>query len=81
MLGLKGTITHDEVKKEMERRKTRRQTMLRAFKEKGELTTREINSFGTGCSSRLYELRKEGHKIVAIYERPGEFRYVYKGEE
>ena len=69
-----------DLQAEMKRRFTLRTTMLRAFKQNGQLTTRDIQRFGTGCSSRLYELRKH-HKIVCTYERPGEYIYTYKGEK
>lgn len=68
-----------DLKEEMKRRNNRRASMLRAFQREGELTTKELNRFGTGCSSRLKELRKEGHVIRAEYEKPGEYRYVYLG--
>lgn len=71
----------EDLRAEMKRRMTTRASMLRMFKQKRELTTGDLNAhFGTGCSSRLFELRKEGHKIVATYERPGCFRYTYLGE-
>lgn len=66
---------------EMKRRQTRRLTMLRAFQLYGSLTTAELNRFGTGCSSRLKELRNEGHIIVAQYDRPGNYIYTYKGKK
>lgn len=70
------------LKEEMKRRASTRQTLLQTFKQKGELTTKEImNGYGTGVSSRIHELRKEGHVIVAQYEKPGLYRYVYLGEK
>lgn len=69
-----------DLRAEMARRKSQRQKMLEQFKEHGELTTADLMRIGTGCSSRLHELRKDGHKILAIYEQPGVFRYVYKGK-
>lgn len=69
-----------DLRAEMKRRYTLRKTMLRAFEQNGTLTTKEINRFGTGCSSRLHELRREGHKIVAQYEKPGEYSYHYLGK-
>ena len=69
-----------DMQAEFKRRYTLRNTMLRAFESNGQLTTRELNRFGTGCSSRLNELRREGHKIVAQYEKPGEFVYTYIGK-
>lgn len=75
------TMTHEDVKKEMNRRKSQVARMLEMFKQKGELTTRDLQRIGTGCSSRLNTLRKEGHVIVAQYEKPGMFRYVYLGQK
>lgn len=71
-----------DLRAEMKRRSSNRASMLRAFKENGELTTQDlIRRFGTGCSSRLFELRKEGHVIVATKESPGLYRYTYLGEK
>lgn len=70
-----------DLKEEMKRRNTRRMTMLAAFKKYGELNTKQLNHFGTGCSSRLKELRKEGHAITTHYESPGQYRYVYLGDK
>lgn len=68
-----------DLREEMKRRSSTRLRMLQAFKKYGELTTKDINRFGTGCSSRLNELRKD-YRIVAQYERPGEWRYIFLGE-
>lgn len=71
-----------DLKQELKRRQSTTARMLAAFKKHGELNTAVLQRhFGTGCSSRLYELRKEGHSIVAIYEKPGFYRYVYLGEK
>lgn len=69
------------VKQELDRRRSITARMLEAFKQKRVLTTKELNHFGNGCSSRLHELRKEGHDILAVYERPGHYRYVYRGQK
>jgi hypothetical protein len=69
-----------DVREEMKRRKSQRLQMLNAFKDRRELTTADLQRIGTGCSSRLRELRKDGHMIVSIYEKPGSWRYVYKGQ-
>ena len=66
---------------ELKRRKGQTARMLEAFKSKNELTTGDLMKIGTGCSSRLKELRKEGHIIVAEYEKPGCWRYVYLGQK
>jgi len=70
-----------DLREEMNRRQSTRARMLRAFKENHELTTRDLNKFGTGCSSRLFELRKEGHVIVSTYQSPGNYRYTYLGNK
>jgi len=70
-----------DLRTEMKRRMSTRASMLRMFQKQGEITTQElIRNFGTGCSSRLHELRKEGHKIVTTFEKPGLYRYTYLGE-
>lgn len=69
-----------ELRAEMKRRNTTKESMLRTFKKEGELTTLDlIRRFGTGCSSRLFELREAGHVIVTTYESPGSYRYTYIG--
>ena len=55
--------------------------MLRAFETKGSLTTAEINGFGTGCSSRINELRRAGYVIKTRYEKPGQFTYIFMGRK
>lgn len=71
--------THIEVRNEINRRKSQTARLLESFQKHGELTTRDLQRLGTGCSSRLRELRVEGHKILAIREREGFYRYVYLG--
>lgn len=70
-----------QMKLEMDRRRGQTAEMLRQFKLKGELTTADMMRIGTGCSSRLKELRREGHVIVATYEKPGMWRYTYLGNK
>jgi hypothetical protein len=67
--------------KELKRRQSQTARLLQMFKECKTLTTADIQAIGTGCSSRVHELRKEGHVITAIYVKPGMFRYVYKGQK
>lgn len=71
-----------DMREEMKRRISKRQTLLRTFQQRGELTTAEImSSYGTGVSSRIHELRNQGHVIIAQYEKPGLYRYVYMGKK
>lgn len=71
----------EKLKLEMIRRQSVRSRMLAAFKREGELNTKELLRFGPGLSSRVHELREDGHRIVAIYEKPGLWRYVYLGNK
>ena len=70
-----------DYKKELKRRQSQTARILHLFKEHGELNTADLQRVGTGCSSRVNELRREGHAIVAIYEKPGMWRYVYLGRK
>ena len=73
-------VTRIEVKMEIDRRKSQTGRLLDAFKKHGELTTRDLMRIGTGVSSRLHELRREGHKIVCQKEHEGYYRYTYIGQ-
>ena len=66
---------------ELVRRSSQTATLLAAFKLKTELNTSDLMRIGTGCSSRLKELRREGHKIICQYEKPGMYRYTYLGSD
>lgn len=70
-----------ELRREFKRRTTVRARMLAAFEIEGELNTRELLQFGPGLSSRLHELREDGHRILTVYEKPGLFRYIYLGRK
>lgn len=69
-----------DMKKEFERYTSQRMRILNRLKE-GELTTRELARIAFDYTARVSELRKDGHKIVSIYEKPGVWRYVYLGKE
>lgn len=69
------------LREEMRRRANRRASMLKTFQLKGTLTTKDLLRFGPGLSSRLYELRKDGHVIITQYEKPGEYSYTYLGSK
>jgi len=75
------TAQSEELKKELKRRGTLRVRMLNAFKREGELTTTDLLRFGPGLSSRLYELRQDGHKIAAVKQHGTPlYRYIYLGK-
>lgn len=82
ILGTHETLVQPiDMRAEMERRSTMEAKMLLAFQTQGELTTADLQRFGTGCSSRLFALRREGHVIAATYIKPGLYRYVYLGRK
>jgi hypothetical protein len=70
----------EDLRAEMKRRASNKQSMLRAFEQRGTLTTTDLLSFGPGLSSRLHELRKSGFKIITQYEKPGEYSYHFLGK-
>lgn len=72
-------IREIDFRQELKRSRSQTAKLLYLFKKYGELTTTDLQRVGTGCSSRVNELRKEGHAIVAVYEKPGMWRYVYLG--
>lgn len=70
-----------DLREELKRRKTTTARLLDYLKKYGEIETAQLmDHFGTGCSSRLHELREEGHIIVTSYIKPGNYRYVYLGD-
>jgi hypothetical protein len=75
------TVKTEDIRAEFDRRKSQTAQLLAQFKKHGELTTADLQHIGTGCSSRIKELRNEGHAIVAVYEKPGMWRYVYLGQK
>lgn len=73
--------TNEQLRAEFSTRKGQTSQLLKTLQVSGEITTRDLHKIGTGCSSRLNELRKEGHKIVAVFVSPGLYRYVYLGQQ
>jgi hypothetical protein len=69
------------LREELERRRSLEAKLLFLLQTQKVITTRELRNFGTGCSSRLFALRKEGHKISAVYQAPGQYKYIYRGFE
>lgn len=67
-----------ELKQELHRRKSQTQRILERLKQ-GEATNADLAIIGTRYTERVRELRKEGHIISALYEKPGLWRYIYKG--
>lgn len=69
----------NQLKMELERRKSQTQRILDRLK-RGTATNVDLARIGTRYTERVRELRREGHVILAVYEKPGLWRYVYKGQ-
>lgn len=54
--------------------------ILRMFKERGELTNRELNLVCYRYGARIHELRREGHKIISLHEKDSLWRFIYVSE-
>lgn len=71
--------TQQEFKLEADRRKSQTKRILDRIKQ-GNATNVDLARIGTRYTERVRELRKEGHVILAQYEKPGLWRYFYKGQ-
>lgn len=54
--------------------------ILKLLQSKGSVTNIQLNGICYRYGARLLELRKEGHDILTIYEKPGVYRYFYRGQ-
>lgn len=79
MLGIR--IKKQDVKAELQRRKSQYTRMLELLQKKGEVTNLELAKISYRYSARIGQMRKDGHVIVASYERPGVWRYTYLGSK
>lgn len=77
MLGIKGN--KQDVKAELQRRKSQYTRMLEMMQARGEVTNLDLGRISYRYSARIGDMRKDGHSIVATYERPGVWRYTYLG--
>lgn len=69
------------VKQEIDRRKSQTQRILELLKSKPYVFTHDLERIAFNYTMRVSELRKEGHVIVAVYEKPGMYRYLYQGQK
>lgn len=65
--------------KEKKRQKSQSQKILELLVE-GNATTLTLNKIAFNYTMRISELRKEGHVIIAMYEKPGVYSYTYLGQ-
>lgn len=76
------TLKKPNVREEIDRRKSQSQRILALLKKlpNGMITNIDLQRIALNYTMRVSELRKDGHKIQAVYEKPGVYRYFYKGK-
>ena len=74
-----GVKTMQNVKQEIERRKSQAQRMLELLQREVQVYTQDLEKIAFNYTMRVSELRKEGYIIIADYVKPGVFRYTFKG--
>lgn len=70
----------NQLKMELERRKSQTQRILELLQDKTTNTV-ELQKIAFNYTMRISELRKEGHIIVANYVKPGFYEYSYGGQK
>lgn len=53
--------------------------ILKLLKTQGTVTNRDLNKIAYRYSARIHELRREGHDILAVREKVGLYRFIYRG--
>lgn len=69
-----------DVKAEILRRKSQRLRILDLLKSGQDITNVDLQRIAFNYTMRISELRKDGHRIVSTYEKPGVFSYTYLGQ-
>ena len=69
-------MTAPNIKDEINRRKSQAHRILELLKENDHVFTQDLERIAFNYTMRVSELRKEGHTIVAEYEKPGVYRYT-----
>lgn len=69
-----------DVKAEILRRKSQRLRILDLLKSGQDITNVDLQRIAFNYTMRISELRKDGHRIVSTYEKPGVFNYTYLGQ-
>lgn len=83
MMSLKRALEQSkkiDVRAEYTRRISQRQKILNVLKTKRNVTNIDLQRIAFNYTMRVSELRKDGHMISAVYEKPGVYRYIYKGQ-
>lgn len=67
------------VRHEIHRRRSQTARILELLKSGQYVTNVDLAKIALNYTMRVSDLRKDGHKILANYVRPGVFSYTYKG--
>lgn len=70
-----------ELKLEFQRRKSQSQRILELLKSGRPVYTKDLQSISFKYSSRLDDLKQQGHRWLAEYRKPGVYQYYYKGQK
>lgn len=80
MFGVKARPQVD-VRRELARRKSQSKRILELLQSGNTVTNVDLQRIAFNYTMRVSELRKDGHKILAEYQKPGVFRYIYLGNK
>ena len=69
----------NNLRDELTRRKSQSARILDVLASGKDVTNIDLQRIAFNYTMRVSELRKEGHVIIASYERPGVFSYTYLG--
>lgn len=81
MFGLLKKDKQPNVRDEINRRKSQSVRILELLASGQEVTNIDLQKIAFNYTMRISELRKDGHVIIASYERPGVYHYAYLGQK
>lgn len=81
MFGLLKKDKQPNVRDEINRRKSQSVRILELLTSGQEVTNIDLQRIAFNYTMRISELRKDGHVIIASYERPGVYHYAYLGQK
>lgn len=76
-----GLTKNQDVRQEINRRKSQTARILDLLISGIDVTNIDLQKIAFNYTMRVSELRKEGHVILATYEKPGVFSYTYLGQK
>jgi hypothetical protein len=75
-------IKKPDVKQEISRYQSQRMRILKRLRDEqhGTITNVDLQRIAFNYTMRVSELRKDGHRIMAVYKQPGIWNYYYLGK-